>query len=234
MWKITGLFGQKVPRYLRLCSFYRCASTVESSLEVTDVQYPPILPQGDEAKYLKTMEEIKNAPTVPDMLYLLQKHQCWNYQMKPTAFHPNFLQVYTHATKTHLVEGLPNYVTDFVNSDGVNQLADTVKDAVQNFAVQEMVYDYRHSSENAFKKKFTKAKCLMENVVNHFLLTEIGQCSHILSGSIDHDVNVKSFWEREDTRYEKLGGPQHTRFQYLGNPTHLLRTKEPLLEVRKF
>ncbi|XP_072038529.1 large ribosomal subunit protein mL65-like [Amphiura filiformis] len=221
MWKTSVLLGQKLPRFLRLSAICRLSSSADTALETSQVEYPPIGPTGNELSYITRMESIKNAATVPDMIYLLNKKQCWNYQLKPQCFHPNFLPIYKHATKTHIVEGLPNYVANFVNSDSVGQVAANVKDSVQNFALGEMMYDYRHRTCNKdiFNQPLNKSKGFVDNMINHFLLTEIGQSPHVVSGEFDHDVEVNSFWDREDTRY-----------QYTGTPLFLLRTREPLQE----
>ena len=223
MWKTTVFFSQKLPRFLRLSGVHRFSSSVDTSLETSEVEYPPILPTGDELHYLNVMKTIKSAPTVPDMIYLLQKKQCWNYQIMPTCYHPNFLPIYKHATKTHMVEGLPNCVTKFVNSERIGELAVNIQDAVQDIALQEMAHSTRNcdTREEEFKEHVAKAKDLVETMVNYFLLTEIGQCPHILSGEFDYDVDVKSFWNREDKRY-----------QYTGKPAYLLRTKDQLGEVK--
>ena len=187
-----------------------------------EVKYPPILPEGDELRYLTKMEERKSAKTVPEMIYHLQRQQGWHVQMKPHCFHPNFLPVYKHATKTHLVEGLPNCVKDFMNTDKVRQISSSVQESVQNYISQETVYGHRHSTDNVLYRDYHKAKSFVANVLNHFLVTEIGQCPHIVDGEFDDDIEMKSFWEREEKRY-----------QFTGKSTFVLRTREPLPEVCK-
>ncbi|XP_022100859.1 28S ribosomal protein S30, mitochondrial-like isoform X1 [Acanthaster planci] len=200
-------------------------TNTEKQLEVRKATYPLIIPpvyaktaEAEEYRKKLIIQRINDKPTATEMIHELSKVQNWHYTIHPSCFHYSFLDFYKHIVKTLMVENLPKQTMELAGTPVVEQSMEMLKPHIIDCILQEQLYLYRHKGKLA-KQENVAGKQTMENIMRILLTGLAGDYPHLRDSQIDQDVQVQSFWKREETR-----------FQFTGNPLFLIRTKDPLPE----
>lgn len=190
--------------------------------ESNEPQYPPIPPPKDSKGELIRIASVPvlAAETPAEMIYALTKKYTWNYKIHPYAYHPGFVDFYKHITKTEVVEGFPDTIESWIESEEVQNLTNSVSDIVRNILLNDHAMTYRHKQNTVWRDRDV-GKQLCKNLIGCIIPYLAASNKHLMDADVDFDVEMQSFWQRGSHRF----------YQFLGKPLLTVRTKQPLREV---
>ena len=224
-----------------------------TSVQSTDVEYPPIKPRFPPGKYGEDIKkkgsaavwkeyekgnEVLAIPNVKERLESISGTESLRYfRVEPCDDIPGSGKYKQFISKTHIENALPACMTEIDCDQEFTALRSLILDAI----VQEHEFHYIQSVEKGrLSEKYhdrERTKFLLTNIVNII----IGYCSadnnYLLRSQVDRDVRVETFWNRtgfdaEGVSYIGMYTPGRFRLQYKGNATCQVRTELPLPTVR--
>ncbi|XP_077989443.1 large ribosomal subunit protein mL65-like [Glandiceps talaboti] len=198
----------------------RARYTTVVKFEDEEKYFPPIPPYlTEEEKERENLRaQVNSVETAQEMIGILTKRQAWTYLPVSFNIQPNSQKCYQQITKTRIVEELPSSYFRADTSNVLEELLPVLVDCVE----QEFCYMDRSQLKI---KKYNKTSSLrgswlQESLVRAIIASQCDNYQHLKTCELEIDTQVRSFWLRDNNRY-----------QINQTPWCLLRTNDPLPEV---
>ncbi|XP_002732931.1 large ribosomal subunit protein mL65-like [Saccoglossus kowalevskii] len=225
MWRVTSKFSPYFSRLsatnlLRRCPVRRCVTGLVKE-KYDDSYFPPIAPYRTEEEQVrdKLFDQVRSVETSQEMLKILTKGQAWTYMPRSFNVSPGCLMYYQHITKTVIVNELPKSLTNNVDIEAaVTEMVPSLVECVE----QEFSYcDRRNLTWQKYNSRpRQRARWVQESLIRAIIASQCGEYPHLMTCEADFDTEIKSFWLRDDYRY-----------QINENPWISIRTVDPLNEI---
>ncbi|KAK8774309.1 hypothetical protein V5799_011157 [Amblyomma americanum] len=200
-------------------------------------KYPPILDTSYPATKLREREEwrdsIKAMPTVQQKLHAIaEKGRQFCYVVNPDILYYNSLPAYQYATRTHLINGLPDTYGQVDVEDAYARLKPHLVDAIATELEA-------HESGGKFRRECsesTKQKNIITSVLSVLLKGLAKDAPHLQSAQVDLTPRCDSFWEHgryypNERRLYKGKETITMNLQYMDKPDAQVRISEPLVPI---
>ncbi|XP_033125152.1 39S ribosomal protein S30, mitochondrial-like [Anneissia japonica] len=182
-------------------------------------EYPAIKPilSWEERLTRRAIDKILDQETPSDFMYQIWKKNDWNYLLRPVHYHVGSLDFYKHATKTVVVDELPETIVSRSEEDFVQEEINSLTEYVKDLLLQQH-FHYTHKVDKANEWLYT-GKRLTRNLANLLFNSQRSKAAHLHDADMDYDVDIKSYWIR---------GKQ--KFMYDTPVNAHIRTKVPLVQ----
>ncbi|KAH7966482.1 hypothetical protein HPB49_016776 [Dermacentor silvarum] len=224
-------------RNLRFTSHYPklLNPDIESEYAYTEEpKYPPIFDTSKKATKRREREEwrdsIKAMPTVQQKLQTMaEKGKQYCYVVNPDTLYYNCLPAYQYATRTHLIEGLPDSYAKIDVEDAYAQLKPHLVNAIATeLEMYESGGKYRAKSSESIKQEKVIA-----SVLSVLLRGLAKDTPHLQTSQVDFTPRCDAFWEHgryypNQRRRFRNQDTIHMKLQFMDKPDAQVRITEPL------
>ncbi|XP_071965050.1 large ribosomal subunit protein mL65-like [Antedon mediterranea] len=164
-------------------------------------EYPPVMPilPIKEKLRLKWRDNILAQETPSDFLYHIWKVNGWNLDLRPVNYHSGCLPFFKHATKTFVVDGLPEEIMSRTEDASTKQKIEKLREDVKAIVLQQH-FHYTHKNNKPNEWLYTGRR-MTRNLANLLLNSQKINTPHLQDSDLNYDVDVKSHWIRGSKKF---------------------------------